>query len=475
MAVALTGRLTDFGIFGGIVPIEPCSMTAFGTRSPWGSTSANGTPSNDLRRPVLEDQARVPGSSLGKHPLRGGRRRDLAEVERQVLPLLREELEQVGQPLGRDRFSNPSGMSDFFEDDELLDVLTQDRVLLPLGVEQVDRGLRLPREQAVQDAAVAVATVYWRKFPSTDRLGSRIWTSSSSLGCAAMPVRSGPTLPPSPEWVWHLAHFALEDLLARGGVAAIQDGGATGLDDLLAIRIGQPAAPGEQGLGPFGDRLVRMGCQGLRLVERQRDSGTLPASIRSTSAFVQSVLPSRARTLALRAAGVIGPIASTRAEPTSAVAARHGGDQAARQVGRGLRGHEGDHVARGLRVGLAEVDQLPGGVDAGARASLVGGRGEEVPRRARRRTRRAPCTPSVRRGRASARGSRSRASAGGRRGPVSEAASSFGALSLGQPFANPAIIASADEGVGLATADIMARSCRPARPGRGARPGGRRS
>ena len=45
--------------------------------------------------------------------------------------------------------------------------------------------------------------------------------------------------------------------------------------------------------------------------------GTLPASIPPTSAFVQSDLPSRARMLACRAAGVIGPIASTRAVPTS--------------------------------------------------------------------------------------------------------------------------------------------------------------
>ena len=53
-------------------------------------------------------------------------------------------------------------------------------------------------------------------------------------------------------------------------------------------------------------------CESVR-----SDIGTLPASIPPTSAFVQSVLPSSARTLACRAAGVIGPIASTRAVPTS--------------------------------------------------------------------------------------------------------------------------------------------------------------
>ena len=96
------------------------------------------------------------------------------------------------------------------------------------------------------------------------------------------------------------------------------------------------------------------------------DIGTLPASIPPTSAPVQSVLPSSARMLAWRAAGVIGPIASTRAVPTSGESLRrHGGDQAARELGRGLRRDEGDHVASGLRVGLAEVDELPGGVDAG--------------------------------------------------------------------------------------------------------------
>src|SRR3954471_16332539 len=44
-AVELTGRVTDFGIFGGMAPMGPWSITAFGGRSPCGSTRANGTPS----------------------------------------------------------------------------------------------------------------------------------------------------------------------------------------------------------------------------------------------------------------------------------------------------------------------------------------------------------------------------------------------------------------------------------------------
>ena len=72
-----------------------------------------------------------------------------------------------------------------------------------------------PASRPLRTRPSVVATVYWRKFPSTDRLGSRMWTISSLFGCAAMPVRSGPTLPPSPECVWHLAHSFLKTSLPR--------------------------------------------------------------------------------------------------------------------------------------------------------------------------------------------------------------------------------------------------------------------
>src|SRR5262245_53960490 len=45
LAVAFTGKVTDLGILEGSLPNGPYSITAFGTRSPCGSTSANGTPS----------------------------------------------------------------------------------------------------------------------------------------------------------------------------------------------------------------------------------------------------------------------------------------------------------------------------------------------------------------------------------------------------------------------------------------------
>ena len=59
-----------------------------------------------------------------------------------------------------------------------------------------------------------------------------------------------------------LGALALVDLFPARGVAALQDEWGQCLDDLLAIRVGQPAPLGQQGLGPLGDRLVRSGLPG---------------------------------------------------------------------------------------------------------------------------------------------------------------------------------------------------------------------
>ena len=141
-------------------------------------------------------------------------------------------------------------------------------MLLALGVEQLDGGLGLGGEQAVDHLPSVVATVYWTKLPSTLRLGSRMWIKSSSRGMAAMPVRSGPTVPPSPPWRWHLAHCCCEDHLALDGVAASSDQGVSSSMTFWRSGSGRPP-PWEQRLGTAAIGRVGMGGQGLLLVERE--------------------------------------------------------------------------------------------------------------------------------------------------------------------------------------------------------------
>ena len=301
-----------------------------------------------------------------------------------------------------------------------------------------------PASRPFRTRPSVVETVYWRKFPSTDRLGSRMWTISSLLGCAAMPVRSGPTLPPSPECVWHFAHSFLKISLPREASPPFRTIGASAWMTFSRSGSGSPPPLASRALARSAIVLSGWAARACDWSSERRDIGTLPASI---------PLDQRVRPVGLaeqrqdaRLAGRRGHrphrVHQRRAD-LGRVAPRHGGDQAAREVGRGLRRDEGDHVARGLRVGLAEVDQLPGGVDAGR----LGLRSRRRPRRgspwrAGRRTRPAPSRPSARRGRASGRGRRSRASAGGRRWPSRRRRRASAALSLGQPFARPAMMAS---------------------------------
>ena len=76
------------------------------------------------------------------------------EVERQVLAALGEEREEVGDAFGRDLLLEPLGHQRLLRGGELLDLLAEDPVRLALGVEQLDGGLRLGGEQAVEDLAV---------------------------------------------------------------------------------------------------------------------------------------------------------------------------------------------------------------------------------------------------------------------------------------------------------------------------------
>ena len=265
------------------------------------------------------------------------------------------------------------------------------RVRLPLGVDQLDGGLGLGGEQAVEDPAVG----RWRRCtgrssPRRSGSGRGCGSSSSSLGCAAIPVRSGPTLPPSPPWRVALGALLLEDELALGGVARRwRTTGRERVDDLLAVGVGQAAAPGEQGLGPRGDRRVGVGGEGLLLVERELvEPDARPSRRRRGSAEVQSARPSRAADgLGADGRGQRRRAPSTSAGPTSGASLRptastRPGASAGRGPGRDQR-----------RAAPRPPRRRSGGTRSSCRAAstraasgFVSSRavGQEAPRRSRR-------------------------------------------------------------------------------------------
>ena len=125
-----------------------------------------------------------------------------------------------------------------------------------------------------------------------------------SLGWTAMPVRSGPTLPPSPECVWHLAQCLVKTTLPAIGVAGLLRQRQQLVDDLLPVGVGQAAAAREQRLGPRGDRAGRGGRPGPASGRASaRRAAPCPSRAASSRARVPSGRPSSSRSAAARADG----------------------------------------------------------------------------------------------------------------------------------------------------------------------------
>ena len=233
-----------------------------------------------------------------------------------------------------------------------------------------------------------------------------------------MPVRSGPTLPPSPEWVWHLAHCCLKTTLPRGGVAALQDDRGQGRRSPSGGRGRAGRRPWRA--GPWPGR--RWPCRGWAAracfwsSESSDDRHLARLDRRRASEPVQSVLPSSAGATAWRAAGRHRP-PSRRRGPSRPRASRSGRRRrSARWPASGgvLGVTQGEQVAGGLRVALAEVDRAA----ARRRCARLAAwrrrpRRRAGPRRAARREPPAPFSPSAQASPRAGRASRSRASAAG--------------------------------------------------------------
>ena len=190
-----------------------------------------------------------------------------------------------------------------------------------------------------------------------------------------MPVRSGPTLPPSPEWVWHLAHCFWKTSLPRAASPPLRTIGASSSITFWRSGSGRPPPSREQRLGPPGDR--RSGWAARACFWSRRELGELDlARLDRRRAAPRSSRPGRARR-AGRPAGRRASAAPRRrpgSRPTPGrLAPADRLDQRRSPASGGVRGvtrASSSRAASGVR--LAELDELPGGVDPGRRrASLV--------------------------------------------------------------------------------------------------------
>ena len=293
-----------------------------------------------------------------------------------------------------------------------------------------------------------------------------------------MPVRSGPTLPPSPRCVWHLAHCFLKTSLPLRGVAPLQDDRRRSSSmTFCAVGVGQAAALGEQRLGPLGDRLVRVGGQRLLLVERQ-ESTSAPCPPRSPSSERVRPVGLAEQRQDARLPGRRGQrpaVASTSAVPTLGRLARPQRRRSGRApASGGVCGVISVEQRRGgLRVGLAEVDRAAGRRRCGRRRSPRSS--AAAARRSLRdlgdvRVEPLDCPSATARPSSCAARARRRASAGARRSPSRRRRRASAACPSASPSARPATIGVArPPGRPPRAAPGSRRPRRPGRRGRSAR------
>ena len=182
-----------------------------------------------------------------------------------------------------------------------------------------------------------VATVYWTKLPSTLRLGSRMWISSSSRGSGGHAGEVGADLAAFAAVAVALGALLLEDHLAGGGVAPLLEQRAVSWSmTFWRSGSGRPPPCRSSFLARRGDRLVRGGRPGPasgRAPARRAGPGSSrgrrprPGSSRRGRAGPGS--PATAR------AGASAGSRSTSAAPTpGALLGGDGVDQAGGQLGR---------------------------------------------------------------------------------------------------------------------------------------------
>ena len=207
-----------------------------------------------------------------------------------------------------------------------------------------------------------------------------------------MPVRSGPTLPPSPPWRVALGAVLLEDQLARARRRRpCATRAASWSITFWRSGSGRPPPCAEQRLGPRRRSSGRDGRPGPASGRASaRRAGPCPVSSAASKAGVQSARPSSVRSaVAARAGRQRRQRFDQGRADRRRLAAGHGVDQAGGQLGRACAGViRSSSCLATVVVVAAQLDELPGGVDARAtRLSFSSrGRGQQATRRSRRRS-----------------------------------------------------------------------------------------
>ncbi len=332
-----------------------------------------------LGRPIVEDQAFDGGALVEEDAVRAIDGRDLAEVERHEPPALGEKLEQIGKLLGGDLFFEPLGHERFLGGDELFDIVAEEADGLAFGIDQLDGGLGLGGEEAVDGAAVGggdgvgdeVAFDAPARVKDVDQelgLGMsghacEVWADLASL--AAMHVA--------------LAALLFEDELSPGGVTRLEDGGCERVDHLLAVGVGQAAAAREELLGASREGAVGVIGEGLFLVEGEHVDPQ--GSLFDTGEEGQRPVVAAEEGAEGVGAGRGGERGEGLDQGGGDIGGLRGGerlDQAGGEGRGGARGDQGEDVLSGGEIIGLELDQLGGGGGAGGVGGLgVAGGGEE--------------------------------------------------------------------------------------------------
>ena len=173
-------------------------------------------------------------------------------------------------PSGPSCFSNPSGISDFFDATSSSMSSRWMTCGLALGVDQLDRRLRLRRQQAVEDPAVGGGDGVLDEVPLDapagvedvdQQLGLRVGRHAGQVGADLAPfaaVACG---------TWRTAGWKTS--LPRAASPPRRTTGASSSITFWRSGSGRPPPLASRRFGPRGDRPVRMGGERLLLVERE--------------------------------------------------------------------------------------------------------------------------------------------------------------------------------------------------------------